>query len=88
MRAARRRLFPRKVALPVPSSTLPSKSAVFLTPKELAERHKTSTGHLANLRSQGRGVPYVQFSSRRVGYRLADVEEWETARLVQTASAA
>jgi hypothetical protein len=38
------------------------------TPRELAERHNTSTGHLANLRSQSRGVPYVRFSSRRVGY--------------------
>ena len=61
---------------------------VFLTPRELAVRHNTSAGHLANLRSQGRGVPYVQFSSRRVGYRVTDVEQWESARLVQTASAA
>jgi hypothetical protein len=70
------------------SSTLLNTHVVFLTPRDLATRHNTSTGHLANLRSQGRGVPYVQFSSRRVGYRLADVEQWEASRLVQTASAA
>jgi hypothetical protein len=69
-------------------SNLPKTPAVFLTPRELAQRHHTSTGHLANLRMERRGVPYISLSSRRVLYRLADVEAYEAARLVQTASAA
>ena len=69
-------------------SSLPRQRPVFITPPELADRHHTSTGHLANLRAQGRGVPFVRFSSRKVAYPLAAVEAWEAERFVSTVSAA
>jgi hypothetical protein len=52
-----------------------------LTPEDLALRWSTSRSYLANLRSQGRGCPYVKIS-RRVMYRETDVRQYEMARRV------
>ena len=52
-----------------------------ITAEELAERWSTSRSYLANLRSQGKGCPYIKLS-RRVMYREADVKKYETDRLV------
>jgi hypothetical protein len=54
-----------------------------LTPDQLAERWSTSKSYLANLRSQGRGCPYVKIS-RRVMYREADVRQYEMDRRTVT----
>lgn len=55
----------------------------FLTAEQLAERWNTSCSYLANLRSQGKGCPYVKFG-RRVMYRGADVKRYELDRRVAT----
>ena len=47
-----------------------------LTSDQLAARWLTSRGYLANLRSQGKGCPYVKLG-RRVVYREKDVERYE-----------
>lgn len=52
-----------------------------LTPEQLALRWSTSRSYLANLRSQGKGCPYVKLG-RRVMYRLEDVKKYEMARRV------
>ncbi len=52
-----------------------------ITPEQLAERWSTSCSYLANLRSQGKGCPYIKIS-RRVLYRGVDVKRYETSRRV------
>lgn len=52
-----------------------------LTPEQLAIRWLTSRSYLANLRSQGKGCPYVKLG-RRVVYRAADVRAYEMDRRV------
>ena len=52
-----------------------------ITTDQLAERWSTSRSYLANLRSQGKGCPYVKLG-RRVMYREADVRKYELARRV------
>ena len=47
-----------------------------ITTEQLAARWCTSLGYLANLRSQGKGCPYVKLG-RRVVYREKDVERYE-----------
>lgn len=54
---------------------------IFLDAYQLADRWQVSTGHLANQRSQGRGLPYVRIGSR-VRYRLSDVEAFESSNVV------
>ena len=52
-----------------------------ITPEQLAARWATSRSYLANLRSQGKGCPYIKLG-RRVVYRLADVKKYEADRRV------
>ena len=52
-----------------------------ITPTQLATRWLTSRGYHANLRSQGKGCPYVKLG-RRVVYREKDVERYENDRRV------
>ena len=52
-----------------------------ITPTQLATRWLTSRGYLANLRSQGKGCPYVKLG-RRVVYRAVDVAKYEADRRV------
>ena len=52
-----------------------------ITSDQLAARWLTSRGYLANLRSQGKGCPYVKLG-RRVVYREKDVERYENDRRV------
>lgn len=59
----------------------PTERTPILTPRVLASRWDMSQGHLANLRSEGSGPPYVKLGSR-ILYRLEDVENYEAARLV------
>ena len=54
---------------------------MILTPSQLAIRWHTSRSYLANLRSQGKGCPYVKLG-RRVVYREKDVERYENDRRV------
>ena len=56
---------------------------MMLTPEQLAVRWHTSRSYLANLRSQGKGCPYIKHG-RRVMYLLADVRAYEKARRVMT----
>ena len=57
-----------------------------LTPKDLAERWGVTVGHLANLRTDGEGAPYLKLGAS-VRYPLASIEEYEAARLVQAVAA-
>ena len=52
-----------------------------ITTEELADRWKTSVSYLANLRSQGKGCPYVKLG-RRVVYQEKDIIAYERARRV------
>jgi hypothetical protein len=52
-----------------------------ITPEQLAIRWHTSRSYLANLRSQGKGCPYVKLG-RRVVYRAEDVKKYEMSRRV------
>ena len=52
-----------------------------ITTEQLAARWCTSLGYLANLRSQGKGCPYVKLG-RRVVYRAVDVAKYEADRRV------
>ncbi|MBB5833461.1 helix-turn-helix domain-containing protein [Kribbella italica] len=60
---------------------------VHLTPKDLAARWRVSVGHLANLRSEGRGPDFIR-PGGRVAYRLADIEQYEERTLVRQRKAA
>ena len=52
-----------------------------LTTEQLADRWSTSRSYLANLRSQGKGCPYIKLN-RRVLYREVDVARYEMNRRV------
>ena len=52
-----------------------------MTAEQLALRWGTSRSYLANLRSQGKGCPYIKLN-RRVMYREADVTGYEEARRI------
>jgi hypothetical protein len=52
-----------------------------ITTDQLAIRWRTSRSYLANLRSQGKGCPYIKLG-RRVVYRLTDVKAYERERRV------
>jgi len=52
-----------------------------ITTEQLAARWCTSLGYLANLRSQGKGCPYIKLG-RRVVYRAVDVAKYEADRRV------
>jgi hypothetical protein len=52
-----------------------------MTTDQLAARWNTSRSYLANLRSEGKGCPYIKIS-RRVMYREADVRQYESERRV------
>ena len=54
---------------------------MILTPDQLAQRWHTSRSYLANLRSQGKGCPYIKLG-RRVVYLMEDVKCYEKARRV------
>ncbi len=58
-----------------------------LTPAELANRWHTSTGRLANLRSDGRGPRFWKLGAS-VLYRLVDIWEFEANCVVDTAGSA
>ncbi len=52
-----------------------------ITTEQLATRWRTSVSYLANLRSQGKGCPYIKLG-RRVVYREMDVKRYEAKRRV------
>ena len=52
-----------------------------ITTDQLAARWATSRSYLANLRSQGKGCPYIKLG-RRVVYRASDVKRYELDRRV------
>lgn len=54
-----------------------------ITTDQLAARWSTSRSYLANLRSQGKGCPYIKLG-RRVVYREDDVKRYEADRRVLT----
>lgn len=53
---------------------------VFLTERDLADRHRLSVKALQSHRSSGKGVPFIKLG-RSVRYRLSDVLAWEEAHL-------
>ena len=56
---------------------------LFLTAAQVSHRWggAVSTGTLANWRSQGKGPPYQKLGVK-VLYPIAQLEEWEAARMV------
>lgn len=54
----------------------------FLTPEELAERWKTTTGTLANLRSKGRGPEYIK-ALGKVLYKKDDIKKYEAGDITE-----
>lgn len=56
-----------------------------LTPAELANRWRTSEGHLGNLRSNRTGPPFWKFNAK-VLYRLVDIFEYEAGARVETSA--
>ena len=56
--------------------------AIHLSADQLAARWQTTRGHLANLRSAGRGAPFLKIGAR-VMYRLSDVLAYEAECIVQ-----
>lgn len=67
-------------------STNPTTKARHLTPHDLAARWGVSVGHLANLRCEGKGLPYIKLPGRCL-YRLADVLAYEDAHLIKAVAA-
>ena len=65
----------------------PSAAPALLTTADLAARWGVSVGHLANLRSEGRGPTYCKPLGGRVLYPLAAVEAFEAARTVEAVAA-
>lgn len=59
-------------------SSEPSADDVYMTPEELAERHRMEVSTLANLRYRGEGIPFVKLPSGAVRYKLKDVLAAET----------
>lgn len=56
---------------------------VYLTPKEAAERLRSSVPTLARWRSNGDGPVFVKFKGK-VLYRLSDMEAYERANTRQS----
>ena len=48
----------------------------YLTSSEAAKYLGMAEGHLRNLRSQGRGPKFYRNASRRIGYKVADLDAW------------
>lgn len=57
-----------------------------LTTTDLADRWRCSAGHLANLRSERKGLAYLRLGGRVV-YRLNDVLAYEARCLVPSVAA-
>lgn len=56
--------------------------------KQAAEMLGISRRTLQNLRIDGAGPPFVQITSRRVGYSLSALQEWIAARSVRSTAQA
>lgn len=54
-----------------------------LSEEELAEWLDISRPTLQRQRSDGGGPPFVQLSTRRIGYRKSAVEQWLEARTIE-----
>lgn len=59
---------------------------IHLTTTDLADRWRCSRGHLANLRTEQKGMPYLRIGGRVV-YRLSDVLVHEAGCLVSSSAA-
>ena len=58
-----------------------------LLPRDLSDRWGVTVGHLANLRSAGKGPTFIRLSGGAVRYRLSDVLAHENARMVEPIAA-
>ena len=57
-----------------------------LTPDDTAQLLRVSRQHLARLRVEGGGPPFVKLSHRVVAYRRGDVEAWVATRVRRSTS--
>jgi hypothetical protein len=57
----------------------PHEDTVWMTPAEVADRHRKEEATLANERYRGEGLPYLKLPSGRVLYNLDDVLATERA---------
>ena len=60
-------------------------SEVFLTERQLAERHQRSVKTLRNARVYGGYIPFVKIG-RSVRYRFSDVIRYEEANMLESTS--
>ncbi|WP_082786199.1 helix-turn-helix transcriptional regulator [Acetobacter tropicalis] len=63
-------------------------SPLVIPEKQAAEMLGISRRTLQNLRIDGAGPPFVQITSRRVGYSLSALQEWIAARSVRSTTQA
>ena len=57
-----------------------SESKKILSPKDAGDYVGVSPCTLANWRVQGKGPRFIRLSTRKIGYRMTDLEAWLTAR--------
>lgn len=57
-----------------------SESKKILSPRDASNYIGVSQFTLANWRVQGKGPRFIRLSTRKIGYRMTDLEAWLTAR--------
>jgi hypothetical protein len=57
----------------IPDPAEPNRDTVWMTPAEVADRHRKEETSLANERYRGEGLPFTKLPSGTVRYNLADV---------------
>jgi hypothetical protein len=75
----------RKVSGAIAQRSVDCIDEVFLTERQLAERHQRSVRTLRNARVYGGYVKFVKIG-RSVRYRLSDVLEYEQANVLRSTS--
>lgn len=61
-------------------------STKYLRPTAAAEFVQLSSSTLAKMRMRGDGPPFIKSGTKRVLYKLVDLEEWLEARTHQSTS--
>jgi hypothetical protein len=56
--------------------------------RQLSEHLNVSVALLRKWRSQRFGIPFVRLGSRRIGYRMADVERYVSEHMIATSEEA
>lgn len=70
----------KKIDFPTNSLNQPPASSDFLSANDVATVLRISRRHLARLRSQGGGPPYVRLGPKMLRYSRAALEAWAASR--------